>query len=214
MFLRALLAVVVGFAALYLAAPTLGLSQRTALTLGLFAVCTVVVAAEMKPVYEANNLLKRGRRLVRHAEMDEAIAVFDEYLTRYGHDRAFEVQVAWALSGKGTALAGSKHPADALPVFDEVLNRFGNSTKPRVKELVAAISFNKAVALGALGRPEEEVEGYDALVERFGDSWDSSIRDQVAQALLNKALTLDRMGQSEAAVDAADVLGPERVGRE
>ena len=87
----------------------------------------------------ARALVNKGLTLGQLNQSEEAIAVYDEVLRRFGEaaEPALREQVAWALVGKGIALEPSNRSEEAIAVYDEVARRFGEATEPALRELVA-----------------------------------------------------------------------------
>ena len=119
----------------------------------------------------AKALVGKAITLGRLERPEDAIAVYDVLLARFGDDPAPGVreQAAKALVGKGVALGELERPEDEIAVYDELVARFGDDLTPGVREQAAAALLNKAITLGRLERPEDEIAVYDELLARFGD---------------------------------------------
>lgn len=65
--------------------------------------------------------------------MEDALAVFDTLVSRFGECKtpALQDAVAKALFNKGVALSALDRPEEALAAFEEVLRRFGGNEAPR-----------------------------------------------------------------------------------
>ncbi len=115
---------------------------------------------------------------------DEAIAVYDGVVVRFGDDTepAVRERVAMALFNKGVRLGGLGRSDEEIAVYDGVVARFGDDTEPAVRERVAGALFNKGVRLGVLGRSDEEIAVYDGVVARFGDDTESAMLEVVRLA--------------------------------
>jgi tetratricopeptide (TPR) repeat protein len=100
---------------------------------------------------------------------EEAIAVYDNLLTRFGSATEAPVleQVARALVNKGIALDALGRSSEAIAVYDDLLVRFGSATEAPILEQVARALVNKGTALDALGRSSEAIAVYDNLLARF-----------------------------------------------
>jgi tetratricopeptide (TPR) repeat protein len=114
-------------------------------------------------LWDAQALVELGRR-------EEAIAIYDDLLARFGTatEQALREGVAMALCNKGVALGALGRSEEAIAVYDDLLARFGTATEPMLRGQVAVALRNKGVALGALGRSEEAIAVYDDLLARFG----------------------------------------------
>ena len=139
---------------------------------------------------------------------DEALAVFDEVVKRFGElaEPGVREQVAKALFNKGVMLDKQNHTEKALEAYDELVRRFGDATEPTVREQVAAGLRNKGVILGQDKQTEKALEAFDELVRRFGDATEPTVREQVAAGLRNKGVILGQDKQTEKALEAYDEL--------
>ena len=86
---------------------------------------------------------------------EEAVAAYDEVVSRFGDDDALREVVAKALVNKGVALGKLDRSEEGIAAYDEVVSRFGGDPAPAVRERVAKAMFNKGVRLGRLGRGED-----------------------------------------------------------
>jgi tetratricopeptide (TPR) repeat protein len=94
-------------------------------------------------------ILYKGFRLGNLNRAEDAIAVYDSVLERFGNstDPALQEQVANALFNKGFRLGNLNRAEDAIAVYDSVLERFGNSTDPALQEQVTATFGNRGFTL-------------------------------------------------------------------
>ena len=136
----------------------------------------------------ATSLRNKGVALNALNRSEEAIATYDELLSRFGTatEPALREQVAKALLGKGVALGALNRSKEEIAVYDELLSRFGTATEPALQEQVAKALFNKGITLGTLNRSEEAITVYDELLSRFGTATEPALREQVAKALTNR----------------------------
>ena len=67
---------------------------------------------------------------------EEAVAVFDEVVRRFGDatEPVVRERVAMALVNKGFRLGALNRSEEAVAVYDEVVRRFGDATEPVVRE--------------------------------------------------------------------------------
>ena len=159
-------------------------------------------AAEMV----GKELLEEGGALRKQNRPEEALAVFDEVVRRFGASRAPALleTVAKALNNKGTTLAKLDRREEALAAFDEVAHRFGESEAPGLIATVVKALTNKGGTLGALNRLEEALAASEEVVRRFGESEILTVPRTVANALSNKVLALRNLNRSEDALAAID----------
>jgi tetratricopeptide (TPR) repeat protein len=73
---------------------------------------------------------------------EEAVAVYDEVVARYGDasEPALREQVAGALVNKGVALGALGRSDEELVVYDDVVARYGDAPEPALREQVAGSS--------------------------------------------------------------------------
>ncbi|MGI9004495.1 MAG: tetratricopeptide repeat protein [Pseudonocardia sp.] len=115
---------------------------------------------------------------------DEAIAVYDQVVDRYGDDEtpALREQLAGALYNKAVVLGGLGRSDEAIAVYDQVADRYGDDETPALREQLAEALYNKGVVLGGLGRPDEAIAVYDQVADRYGDDETPALREVVAVA--------------------------------
>jgi tetratricopeptide (TPR) repeat protein len=115
---------------------------------------------------------------------EDAIAVYDELLARFGSasELPLREQVAKGLRNKGFRLGALGRSEDEIAVYDDLLARFGNASEMPLREQVANGLFNKGFRLGALGRSEDAMAVYDDLLVRFGSSDEPALITTVDRA--------------------------------
>jgi tetratricopeptide (TPR) repeat protein len=115
---------------------------------------------------------------------EEAIAVYDDLLARFGsaNELPLRVQVAKALYFKASALKRLSRHEEAFTVYDDSLARFGSATELPLRKEVADMLYSKALTYGGLGRSREEIVVYDDLLARFGSAAELPLREVVAKA--------------------------------
>ncbi len=151
-------------------------------------------------------LFKKGYSLGELNRNEEAIAVYDDVIARFGSatEPALRKWVAMALFNKGYSLGALKRSEEDIAVYDDVIIRFGSATEPVLSEAVAKALVNKGYRLGALNRNEEGIPVYDDVVARFGSATEPALREQVAMALVNKGVTLGELNRNEEAIAVYD----------
>ena len=147
----------------------------------------------------ARKLIEKGTTLGRLNRPEDALAVCDEVLRRFGASEAPALReaVAIALLNKGAALSALRQPEDALAVYDEVLRRFGASEAPALREAVAIALVNKGERFSELQRLEDSMAVCDEVLRRFGASEDPVLLKWVASALVNKGAALGGLRRPE-----------------
>ena len=152
--------------------------------------------------------LDEARGLGNQNQAEEALAIYDEVVHRFGESEtpALLEPVAKALVNKGITLGTMNRPDEALATYDEVVRRFEESETPALLEPVAKALVNKGITLGTMNRPEEELAAYDEMVRRFGESETPALLEPVAKALVNKGITLGTMNRPEEELAAYDEM--------
>jgi tetratricopeptide (TPR) repeat protein len=157
----------------------------------------------------ARALLNKGVELSRLDRSEEAIAVYDDLLTRFGGATELPLRelVAYAIYNKGITLATTPgRPEEAIAVFDDLLARFKGATELPLRELVAQTLYTKGSTLATLGGPEEAIVFCDELLALFGSATELPLRELVAQALVQKGSILATLSRREEAIAIYDGL--------
>lgn len=151
-------------------------------------------------------LVSKGHALGELGRFEEALATFDEVVSKFGDTSELRssVWVAKALVGRGYWLFKLNRLEEALTAFEELVRRYGDSPEPLLRESVARALFNKSFCLGQSRGREEEIAAYEELVRRFGDEAGASVGEWVAMALYNKGYRLGELNRPEEAVAAFD----------
>ncbi len=157
---------------------------------------------------EATRLADNAVILNNQNRAEEALALWDELLRRFGQtkSRGLLDHVATALFNKGVTLGKTNRLQDALDTYEELVRRFGTSENPPVLESVAMALFNKAVTFGRMNRLQDALGSYEELVCCFGESENPTVLELVAKALFNKGMVLDGMNRAQDALDALEEL--------
>ncbi|MDY6972657.1 MAG: ATP-binding protein [Thermodesulfobacteriota bacterium] len=137
----------------------------------------------------AGALFNKGFALGSLGRSEEAIAVYDEVVSRFADvdEPALRVLIAGALVIKGIMLESLGRSEELISVYDEVVSRFGDMDDPALRGQVARALVNKGVTLGSLDRNEEAIAVYDEVVSRFADMDEPALRGEVARALNQRA---------------------------
>jgi tetratricopeptide (TPR) repeat protein len=139
---------------------------------------------------------------------EEAIAILDEIVARYGDaaEPPLREHVARALFNKGFTLGSLGRSEEAIAVYNALEARYGDAAELPLRVRVARALVNKGITLGSLGRSEEAIAVYDGLEARYGDAAELPLRVRVARALFSKGLTFASLGRSEEAIAVYDGL--------
>lgn len=149
-------------------------------------------------------LIKKGITLENFNRSDEAIAVYNEIIKRFGNtnELALREEVAKALVNKGYSLSMLLKSKDAINVYDEVVRRFDTATEPILCEHVAIALFRKANILGAYYRSEDSIKVYDEVVRRFGELKEPTLRYWVASAIYEKGVKFGELNHNDKEINA------------
>jgi tetratricopeptide (TPR) repeat protein len=152
----------------------------------------------------ATALANKSSRLDDLGRFDEALAVAEEVVARFGADAdpTVQKQVARALLNAGATLAQLGRWDAAVAASDALVARFEGSSDPSLLPCVAEAMLAKTARLAVLKRHPETISLCDAVAARFGGL--PAFRTTVAQALFVKARVLDELRQSD---DASAVYG-------
>lgn len=150
----------------------------------------------------ANALYNRGITLTQLGRSEDAIAVYSEFLARFGNVTELPLlkSVAIAQFNKGVELGKLERSDEAIGVYNDLLVRFGDTTDLPFREFVERALHNKGARLGQLGRNEEAITIYDDLLARLGDAANLPARELVAKTLFNKGIALSNLERSEEAI--------------
>jgi hypothetical protein len=132
----------------------------------------------------ARALFHDGISLNELGRSEEAIAVFDDIVDRFGTATEVTLRdlVASALVNKGIALHELGRGEQAIAVFDGVVGGFGNASEATLREQAALALLHKGVRLNQLGRGREAIAALDDVVDRFGTASEASFRAVVERA--------------------------------
>jgi tetratricopeptide (TPR) repeat protein len=157
---------------------------------------------------EAARLLNEGISLGKRGRYEEAIAIYDELVARFGAatEPALREHVAGALLNKGFSAGALNRNEWAIAVYDELVVGFGTDTEPALREHVAEALLSKGGSLSSLGRHKEAIVAYDELVARFGTAAEPALREHVAGAFVNKGSSFRVLGRHEEAIAVYDEL--------
>jgi pentatricopeptide repeat protein len=162
--------------------------------------------AKDKDLEEAIVLGERGYLLGSEGRYDEAVAVYDKLMRRFGKSSnpKLRQEVANGLVNKGVTLAQLGKGPEAISVFHRVLLLAGNKPSLGLKEHMVRAMLNKGIVLHTLGRQEEALTAYEDLLAHFGKDVTPGVAESVATALAAKGSVLASLGRSEEAIAACN----------
>lgn len=147
---------------------------------------------------EAAALLERGASLAYAGEYAQAIAVFDQVVSKFGASADIGVKglVARALNGKSFALGELGQDYESSATSDEVIGRFGTAADQSLEGAVAIALLLKGSVVAATA-PYRAVTAYDQLISRFDNATDPNVKQLVAAADYGLLLSLVSESWSE-----------------
>jgi tetratricopeptide (TPR) repeat protein len=154
----------------------------------------------------ARALVNKGIALAKAGHGEDAVAVADEVVGRYGErpEASIAEQVAKALICKGVTLEEVGRAEDAVAACEEIVQRYGERPEAALAVLVIEALIGKGGLLGKVGPPEKEIAVYDEVVRRYGERPEADVVEWVASALNNKGITLAEAGHADEAVVVFD----------
>ncbi len=147
----------------------------------------------------AQSLVVKGAALFADDRYDEALAVFDDVIERFGDavEPKLRREVTQALHVKVVALDRlgreeqstqafqfmlDRFGAEALLLFEEIVDHFADASEPGQREGVAAALYSKAMALGHVNREREALATLTELITCFDGELHGEIPLIVAKA--------------------------------
>ena len=146
-------------------------------------------------------VLIRANRLAEQNRLEEALAICDEAVRRFGDRQGLIARVSVY---RGNVLARLNRSDEALAEWDEVVRRFGTSKIPSFLFVVALAQFGKGIVLGLLDRSDEALVAWDEVVRHLEASEASHDLVLVAKSLVNKGTALlgfNRLDEASTAWD-------------
>ena len=141
----------------------------------------------------AKALLKKAARLIKSKDREEAVAIYDQVIKRFGSSTAPQLRelVALTLLNKGVALVNLKRPEEAHMVLGQLTERFHpGSSDPGDQDTLARAMYLKGLALVQLERHEEAIAVLDQLIELLDPATEASLQRVIAEALNLKGMAL------------------------
>lgn len=164
--------------------------------------------AEPPPPQDAivQALVTKGIALAQLDRSDEALAVLDGFLDRFGNVQAPAVLelIVCALNTKGVVFDRGRRYDEALVVYDDALTRFDRPEYPWLRGRIAETIVNKANARAGLGYPDEALADFSAVIARFGNDNERPLRSAVARALVDSGKVLHELGRRDEALAKFD----------
>ena len=139
--------------------------------------------------------------------VENAIALLDEILVRFGEDEdpAVQVSVAGSLVLKAEIVRDQQDDQrGAATIYDEVIKRFDHSEEREIRRTVITAWINRAFAYGELGDFDQEIASYDELIIRFDDCIGLGEKWIALIALGLKSRRLAELGMVDEALQACD----------
>jgi tetratricopeptide (TPR) repeat protein len=132
----------------------------------------------------ANGLGMTGLLLGEQGRDQEALAVFNEVIDRFGAhpDPGLQEATARTLTSKSALLGRGGDHAAAIAISEEIITRYDDSSAAGLRVEVANAISNKAFALTMLGRQADAKDAYNQLISRYADATEPPIREKVEAA--------------------------------
>jgi tetratricopeptide (TPR) repeat protein len=157
----------------------------------------------------ADELYRRAFDLWQAGRVPEAVAIYDELVTKYEAftDPHVCVLVAYSLNAKASALRLAGSPESAIEIYGQLIARFEESAHGELGSEVAEALEQSAFLLVGLDRPGEALTTYEDLLARFGDSVGApTIEGRIARALSARASLVSRTDETGPALEASEKL--------
>ena len=132
----------------------------------------------------AGALLWKGGLLYELEECDEALAAFDQLVTRFGSatDPVVRQRVASGLATKTVILQRLGRSAEAVDAGNELARRCAAPVAPEVFSLVFHGLLYQGMAFEDLGRPDDAVQVYLSLLDRITKGESGAAEENVTYA--------------------------------
>ncbi|MDP9805113.1 tetratricopeptide repeat protein, partial [Acinetobacter calcoaceticus] len=129
-----------------------------------------------------NSYLSVAHKLSKNDNLEGAIQVYDELISKFkdSKNEEIQVQIAKAYFNKGVTLGALDQSEAAVQVYDEFISQFKDTKNEEIQVRVVKAYFNKGVTLGALDQSEAAVQVYDEFISQFKDSKNEEIQVQMA----------------------------------
>jgi tetratricopeptide (TPR) repeat protein len=147
-----------------------------------------VLAPDATDLSAARLLVNIGVTLNTQNKLDEAIACYNDVISRYGSSNEVPLRDATgrALINKGDILDAQGKSDAAIACYNEAIRYLGTSTETFLLESVARSLHNKGIVLDGQNKSGDAIACYDEIIERFGASVDAVLQASVAHALNGK----------------------------
>lgn len=148
--------------------------------------------------------VNRGAALSILERDREAVAVYDEFIERFGEtdQPTLREGLARVLYERALALGRLGRVEEELTAYDEMADLLGDSEEMAVLIPLANGLVNKVGLLVDRGQLDQAIALGDEVVARFGDSEEPLLREQVAKALAGRGNALGRKGDLAGALTA------------
>ncbi|MFI3187064.1 MAG: tetratricopeptide repeat protein [Methylococcaceae bacterium] len=157
---------------------------------------------------QAKALTGKGDELSSQGRWIEAIAAYDEAISRYRDYSETPVaeELARAMLKKGYVLSRQSQWSTALALYDQVAQAYGHRPEASIKALAVRGLLSKGYVLNQQGRNEEAITAYGEAWEVYGGCPEAVVAVQVAKALVSKGFALGKQGKLQAALATYDAV--------
>ncbi len=159
-------------------------------------------------------LLGKALALAESGRLQDAVAVWDDVIRRFGESDApaDREQVPLALVNKGKALGGLGRADEALAVLDDVVQRFGPDHGEGHPLAVATALAGKGGMFSNMNRHTDALAAWNEVTRRFGKSRVPALEALVVNALIGRAVALNTLNRHGEVLEACDEV-LDRVGK-
>jgi tetratricopeptide (TPR) repeat protein len=163
--------------------------------------------------YIAQAWSSRGVVLLDQAKYADAIATFDQVLSKYGDtkDPGLTEAVATCRVNKGIALCRWKCPTtenedskEIFGLYDTVIAQYAAASDFASRETLASAKVNRAYLLYLIGKDDEALRAYEEIIKDFAGAVEPAIREHVVRAMINKAFSLGETKTREGLLASID----------
>ena len=139
-------------------------------------------------------LENKAKALHDEGQLDVAIDVLDEIVSRYGDrdNKQFKLLTIRSLFNKGLILGRLDETAGTVTIYTSAWQRYGDCDLAEAQVPLARILFRTATGLAQLDNHQGAIDAYETLDRAFGDAPDPEIQGLVARGLVNLGVALNR----------------------
>ncbi|MDR1424473.1 MAG: tetratricopeptide repeat protein [Azoarcus sp.] len=156
----------------------------------------------------AISLIDKGAALVEQEKFEEAIAVFDDIVRRFGSVYSARERRwgAMAFTNKGVTLLRQGKIEEAIAVFDDADRRFSSDNAPEVRGCGAQALYYKGNTLAEQGKTGEAIAVFDDIQSHYYHICTPDVQKRLATAQFYKGVILEEQGRTGEAIAVYDSM--------